>query len=98
MGQKIEMVKSFRNIRCADGAFTIQTDPSPNRPEAFADAFAGTGIVLNARAVGSADDSYEAFRKLWRPNQKLICVTYCKTPQEQEGLYNRLHEMERTVR
>lgn len=96
--QKIQMVKSFRNIRCADGAFTIQTDPSPNRPEAFADAFAGTGIVLNARAVGSADDSYEAFRKLWRPNQKLICVTYCKTPQEQEGLYNRLHEMERTVR
>ena len=92
--KKIHMVQTYRNIRCADGAFTIETDPSPNKPEVFGDAFNGTGIILNARAVGNAQNSFEAFRKLWRPNQRLICVTYCKTPQEQEILYNRLHEME----
>lgn len=92
--KKIDMVKSYRNIVTADGAFTIETDPSPNRPEIFGDAFAGSGIVLNARAVGNPDNSFAAFEKLWRPNQKLIAVTYCKTVEEQEALYNRLHEME----
>lgn len=92
--KKIDMVKSYRNIVTADGAFTIETDPSPNRPELFGDAFAGSGIVLNARAVGNAENSFAAFEKLWRPNQKLIAVTYCETVEEQEVLYNRLHEME----
>lgn len=92
--KKINMVKGYRNIRCADGAFTIETDPSPNKPEDFADAFNGTGIVLNARAVGNVENSFAAFEKLWRPKQKLICVTYCKTVEEQEQLYRRLHEME----
>ena len=89
------MVKSYRNVKCADGAFTIETDPSPNKPEVFGDAFNGSGIVLNARAVGNAENSFEAFQKLWRPNQKLICVTYCKSVEEQEQLYNCLHAMER---
>lgn len=93
--KKISMVKSFRNILCADGAFTVETDPSPNNPEVFADAFDGSGIVLNARAVGNEENSFAAFEKLWRKNQKLICVTYCKTPEEQQRLYRRLHEMER---
>ncbi|MDO5423467.1 MAG: uroporphyrinogen decarboxylase family protein [Eubacteriales bacterium] len=92
--KKIEMVKSYRNIFMADGAFTIETDPSPNRPEAFADAFNGTGIILNARAVGNLENSFAAFEKLWRPKQKLIAVTYCKTVEEQAELYRRLHEME----
>lgn len=91
---KIPMVKSFRNICCADGAFSIETDPMPNNPEVFADEFTGSGIVLNARAVGNAQNSFEVFNKLWRPKQKLICVTYCKTPEEQEVLYDKLHEME----
>lgn len=96
--KKIPMVKGFRNILCADGAFSIETDPSPNAPEAFADAFEGTGIVLNARAVGDEEHSFRSFEKLWRPMQKLICVTYCKTPAEQERLYRRLHEMEERTR
>lgn len=91
--KKIEMVKSYRNIRTADGAFTLETDPSPNNPEPFGDGFAGTGIVLNARAVGNPDNSYAAFEKLWRPDQKLICVTYCKTAEEQAELYRRLHTL-----
>lgn len=95
--KKIPMVTGFQNICCADGAFTIETDPKPNDPEAFADAFAGSGIVLNARAVGDVKNSFAAFQKLWRPNQKLICVTYCKTVEEQQELYCRLHEMEASV-
>ena len=35
----------------------------------------------------------EVFKKLWRPNQKLICVTNVKTAEEQAELYRRLHEM-----
>lgn len=95
--KKIHMVQSYRNIRCADGAFTIETDPSPNNPELFGEAFRNSGIILNARAVGNEENSFAAFEKLWKPKQKLICVTYCKTVEEQEQLYNRLHEMERTV-
>lgn len=91
--KKIDMVKGIRNIRMADGAFTIETDPSPNRPEVFGDAFAGSGIILNCRAVGNCENSYAAFEKLWRPNQKMIAVTYCKTPEEQAKLYDMLHNM-----
>ena len=91
--KKIDMVKSYRNIFMADGAFTIETDPSPNRPEVFGDGFAGSGIILNCRAVGNCENSFEALQKIWRPDQKMIAVTYCKTPQEQEKLYQMLHEM-----
>ncbi|MCI8372424.1 MAG: hypothetical protein HFI75_08515 [Lachnospiraceae bacterium] len=90
---KIDMVKNIGHIITVDGAFTIETDPSPNRPEIFAPAFENTGIVVNARAVGNADTAFDAFSKLWTPNQKLIAVTYCQDPAEQEVLYNRLHEM-----
>lgn len=90
---KIDMVKNIGHIITVDGAFTIETDPSPNRPEIFASAFENTGIVVNARAVGNADAAYEAFSRLWTPNQKLIAVTYCQNPAEQERLYHRLHEM-----
>lgn len=95
--KKIDMVKSYRNIVMADGAFTIETDPDPNSPEVFGEAFQGSGIILNARAVGSVENSFDAFRKLWKPGQKLIAVTYCKTPKEQEELYRKLHEMEKNT-
>lgn len=91
--KKIEMVKAFKGITTVDGAFSAQTDPSPNDPAIFGDAFAGSGIVVNARAVGNAEEAIQAFQKLWRPNQKLIAVTYCSTPQEQARLYDMLHQM-----
>ncbi len=90
---KIDMVKGYRNILTADGAFSPQTDPSPNDPTLFGDSFAGSGICVNARAVGNADDAFDVFSKLWHANQKLVAVTYCATPEEQEALYNRLHAM-----
>lgn len=94
--QKIPMVKNMKGIVMADGAFTAQTDPSPNHPKPFADGFAGSGIILNARAVGP--DAVDTFAALYQPGMKLIAVTYCETGEEQEALYGRLHEMERTIR
>lgn len=91
--KKIDMVKNISNIWMADGAFTIETDPSPNNPQVFGDAFAGSGIILNARAVGNPENSFAALKQLWRLGQKLIAVTYCKTPEEQEQLYEMLHQL-----
>lgn len=90
---KIDMVKGFAHLKTVDGAFSIETDPSPNDPEVFAKAFEKTGIVVNARAVGNANDAFDVFSRLWTPDQKMIAVTYCKDPIEQEKLYHRLHEM-----
>lgn len=92
-GGKIDMVKSFRNVTTVDGAFSIQTDPSPNDPAAFAEPFAGSGIVVNARAVGNSDVAFDSFKKLWLPGQKMIAVTYCEDPADQEKLYDMLHDM-----
>lgn len=91
--KKIDMVKNFKHITTVDGAFSIETDPSPNDPAVFAPAFKNTGIVVNARAVGDAPAAYEVFSRLWTPGQKLIAVTYCQSPSEQEKLYQMLHEM-----
>lgn len=94
--QKIPMVKNMKGIVMADGAFTAQTDPSPNHTKPFADGFAGSGIILNARAVGP--DAVDTFAALYQPGMKLIAVAYCETGEEQEALYGRLHEIERTIR
>lgn len=93
-GGKIDMVQKIAGICTVDGAFSAQTDPSPNDPALFGDKFAGTGIVVNARAVGKPEEAFEAFSKIWKPNQKMIAVTYCETPEEQEKLYDMLHKME----
>ena len=90
---KIDMVKGMKHITAADGAFSIQTDPSPNNPEVFAPEFSGSGIILNARAVGTCEESFPVFEKLWTPETKLIAVTYCKDPKDQELLYDKLHVM-----
>lgn len=90
---KTQMVKSLGGIRMADAAFSVQTDPAPNDPSVFADAFAGTGIVLNARAVGSSEECFPVFEKLIKPGQKLIAVTYCNDYEDQRRLYRRLHEL-----
>ena len=64
-----------------------------NDTEGFADTFAGTGIVLNTRIVGSADLVLQKVSELWKPGMKLIVVTYCETPAEQEMLYHKIHEI-----
>ena len=77
---KISMVKQLQGLTTIDGAFSAETDPSPNDPSVFGKAFQNTGIVLNARAVGDANDSFSVFQSMYQKNQKLIAVTYCKTP------------------
>jgi hypothetical protein len=76
-----------------DAAFGSQTDPQPNPPEAFAEGFRGTGIILNARIVGDAETVADIVRRLWTPPMKLIVVTYCATPDEQQIAYDRVQEI-----
>lgn len=89
--RKIATIKQTRNLVMVDAAFSPQTDPSPNPPEAFAEAFAGTGVVVNARIVGPQELIIETVHKLWKPGMKLIVVTYCQTPQEQHAVYQKIH-------
>ena len=87
---KIPSVLKVRNLLGADGAFSSETDPSPNNPEPFGKAFAGTGKILNLRAVGNPDTVEETVKKVWQPGLKLIVNTYCKTPEEQQEAYDRI--------
>ncbi len=91
---KISMVRQLKGLTAVDGAFSQETDPSPNDPAVFGAAFMNSGVIINARAVGNANDSYSAFLSLYRKNQRLIAVTYCKTPEEQAKLYRLLHSMD----
>ncbi len=90
---KKELITKIENIRMADGAFSFATDPGANPTEGYADAFANTGVVLNARIVGNIDVVEEKVRQLWKPGMKLIVVTYCETPQEQAEVYQRIHDI-----
>ncbi len=90
---KIETIKRILGLRMVDAAFSAATDPSPNDPERFAEAFAHTGIVLNARIVGDADLVVSTVKKLWNRGLKLIVVTYCQSPAEQARVYDRVHEV-----
>lgn len=90
---KAGMVRGMRGVRMVDGAFSRQTDPSPNPDESFSEVFANTGIVVNARMVGCVDVIEETVRRLWRPGMKLIAVTYCATPEEQREAYRRIHRI-----
>jgi hypothetical protein len=90
---KVETVRKIRGLRMVDGAFSAATDPTPNPAEPFAETFANTGIVVNARIVGDCETVVETVRKLWAPGMKLIVVTYCQTPEEQAEAYDRVHEI-----
>lgn len=84
-------IVAIKNIRMADGAFSKATDPGANPTEGFADTFAGTGVVLNARIVGDPELVEAKVKELWKPGMKLIVVTYCETPEEQAEVYDRIH-------
>ena len=90
---KIETIKKVPGLRMVDAAFSPATDPKPNEPERFANAFAGTGIVVNARIVGGYGAVVDTVRRLWAPEMKLIVVTYCQDPDEQARTYDAIHEI-----
>ena len=90
---RVEAVSKIPGLRMVDGAFGAATDPTPNSPEPFAEAFANTGIVVNARIVGDPETVAGNVRRLWKPGMKLIVVTYCQDPAEQAEAYDRIHEI-----
>ena len=88
---KIQMVADFRNTLTVDGAFSPQTDPIFNTPQAFKDALAGSGIILNARCVGTSEEVLPYFKQLIAKDMKVIAVTYCPEEADQAKLYDKLH-------
>lgn len=89
---RIKYIMKIKNIKMVDGAFSEETDPNPNYIEPF-QSFANKGIALNARIVGDIDTVTEIVKELWQSGMKLIIVTYSQTPQEQEMVYDRIHEI-----
>ncbi|MGF7140589.1 uroporphyrinogen decarboxylase family protein [Roseimarinus sediminis] len=89
----IDAVLNIEGLKMADAAFSPQTDPgASDKLEAF-HAFANTGVVLNARIVGDVETIEQQVKRLWVPGMKLIVVTYCETPEEQETAYQRIKEI-----
>lgn len=91
--KKIPSVLGMAELIGADGAFSPETDPSPNDPKVFGEAFAGTKKILNLRAVGNADTVLKTVQAVWHPGLRLIVNTYCKTPEEQKFVYDQIHEI-----
>lgn len=87
-----EYIMKTKNLKMVDGAFSEETDPNPISVDNF-QSFANTGVILEARIVGNANTVTEQVKKLWKPGLKLIVVTYSQTPQEQEIVYDRIHEV-----
>lgn len=86
-------LKKISNLTMVDAAFGPETDPSPNTPEVFRDAFVNTGVILHARIVGEPDQVIAIAKHLWSPGMKLIVVTYVQDPVAQRELYQELHRL-----
>jgi len=91
-GKKDDII-AIQGLRMADGAFSLATDPNANPTDGFSDTFTNTGVVLNARIVGDIEVVETKVKELWKPGMKLVVVTYCESPEEQEQVYNRIHEI-----
>jgi len=90
---KIDAVKKIRDLKMVDAAFSRETDPDPNDPGEFIKGFQNTGIIVNARIVGDLETIERKVRELWKPGIKLIVVTYCQSPEEQEKAYDLIHSI-----
>ena len=89
----IDAVLNIEGLIMADGAFSAETDPNAITSYESFHKFRNTGVILNARIVGNLDIIEERVKRIWTPGMKLIVVTYCKTPEEQEEAYNLIHEI-----
>lgn len=90
---KVAVVKKINNLVMVDGAFSEETDPDSNEVEPFVQGFHDTGIVVNARIVGDVQTVCDKVQEFWSPGMKLIVVTYCQDPAEQEEAYRRIHQI-----
>jgi hypothetical protein len=86
-------LKKIENLLMVDAAFSPQTDPDPNTPEVFRDAFVNTGVIVQARMVGDPAEVLTLAQRLWTPGLKLIVVTYVPEPAAQQRLYHDLHTL-----
>ena len=86
-------LKKISNLTMVDGAFGPETDPKPNTPEVFRDAFVNTNVILHARIVGDPARVMEIAKRLWAPGLKLFIVTYVQDPAAQHKLYQDLHHL-----
>lgn len=89
----IDAVLNIEGLIMADGAFSAETDPNAITSYESFHKFRNKGVILNARIVGDLNIIEESVKRIWTPGMKLIVVTYCKTPEEQEEAYNRIHEI-----
>lgn len=90
---KIPTVKTLAGLLTIDAAMTARTDPDPSHPAAFRDGFSGTGVTVNARMVGSAEEVAKSFAELYDPDLKAIVVTYCPSVDEQRRTYDHIKEI-----
>lgn len=91
----LDAVKANPQLMMVDAAFSPQTDPDYNDPLPFREAFAGTGVIVQARMVGDAEEVLQRARQLWARGMRLIVVTYVQDPAEQQRLYAGLHDLSR---
>jgi hypothetical protein len=91
--KRTTLVRQMAGVKVVDAAFSRETDPKPNPPTPFREVFAHSGIVLQARIVGSAETVADCVRQLWGPGMRLIVVTYCSTPEEQAEAYRCIHNI-----
>jgi hypothetical protein len=89
---RLKWVMQIKGLRMVDGAFSEETDPEPNSMEPFS-SMANTGIILNSRIVGDSNTVNGVVKKLWQDGMKLIVVTYCQTPEEQNAVYDNIHHI-----
>ena len=90
---KTDAVGKIANLVMVDGAFSAQTDPHCNPVSPFVESFSDTGVAVNARIVGEPAVVIDKVKRLWTPNMKLVAVTYCRSPQEQDDVYTTLNRL-----
>lgn len=90
---KTGIFKKITGLKMVDAAFTPQTDPSPNPVAPFTSELKDSGIILNARMVGEPDTVETTISELWSPGLKMIAVTYSQSPEEQQQVYDLIHQM-----
>ncbi len=86
-------VRAIPDLKMVDCAFGGHTDPAPNTPEDISEVFNNTGIIVNARIVGDADVVSRYVKRLWNADMRLIIVTYCQTPEQQQHAYRQIQRL-----
>ncbi len=90
---KADIIAQIPSLVMVDGAFSIETDPSPNPAEPFVEAFAGTGIPISVRVVGDEEMVLDVAQKFCKPGVKVIITTYFEDPQRQKNIYEMIHQL-----